>query len=76
MSNNKPVRVFSMFTGIGGFEVGLSRSNIEYEMVGFSEIDTYAIKVFEKQTSPVFLFQINEIQGQTKLYITGIRKMK
>ena len=34
------------------------------------------IKVFEKQTSPVFLFQINEIQGRTKLYITGIRKMK
>ena len=47
-SNNKPVRVFSMFTGIGGFEVGLSRSNIEYEMVGFSEIDKYAIQIFEK----------------------------
>ena len=37
-----------MFTGIGGFEVGLSRSNIEYEMVGFSEIDKYAIQIFEK----------------------------
>lgn len=48
MSNNKPVRVFSMFTGIGGFEVGLSHSNIEYEMVGFSEIDKYAIQIFEK----------------------------
>ena len=47
-SNNKPVRVFSMFSGIGGFEVGLSNSNIKYDMVGFSEIDTYAIKVFEK----------------------------
>lgn len=49
MSNNKPVRVFSMFSGIGGFEVGMSNSNIKHELVGYSEIDKFAIQVFEKQ---------------------------
>lgn len=42
------LKVFSMFTGIGGFEVGLKNSNIEHELIGYSEIDIYAIKIFEK----------------------------
>ena len=37
-----------MFTGIGGFELGLEKSNIEHELIGYSEIDLYAIKIFEK----------------------------
>jgi len=49
MANNKPVRVFSMFSGIGGFEVGIANSNIKHELVGYSEIDKFAIQVFEKQ---------------------------
>ena len=49
MSNNKPVRVFSMFSGIGGFEVGISNSNIKHKLVGYSEVDKFAIQVFEKQ---------------------------
>ena len=28
-----------MFTGIGGFEEGLKNSNIEHELIGYSEID-------------------------------------
>lgn len=42
------LKVFSMFTGIGGFEFGLKNSNIEHELIGYSEIDIYAIKIFEK----------------------------
>jgi len=42
------LKVFSMFTGIGGFEEGLKNSNIEHELIGYSEIDKYAIKIFEK----------------------------
>ena len=42
------LKVFSMFTGIGGFELGIKNSNIEHELIGYSEIDPYAIKVFEK----------------------------
>ena len=48
MANNTPLRVFSMFTGIGGFEVGLTNSNLAYEMVGFSEVDKYAIQIYNK----------------------------
>lgn len=49
------------------------RADIEIQIPG--KVDEL-INVFGKQTSPVFLFQINDIQGQTKLYITGVRKMK
>ena len=45
---SKKLKVFSMFTGIGGFELGLEKSNIEHELIGYSEIDLYAIKIFEK----------------------------
>ena len=38
-----------MFTGIGGFEMGLLMSEKEVQFVGYSEIDKYAIEVFEKQ---------------------------
>jgi len=44
----KKLKVFSMFTGIGGFELGLKNSNIEHELIGYSEIDSYAIKIFKK----------------------------
>tara|TARA_Y100001973_G_C5190786_1_gene330833 strand:+ start:1104 stop:2069 length:966 start_codon:yes stop_codon:yes gene_type:complete len=42
------VKVFSMFTGIGGFELGIRRSGIDAELIGYSEIDKYAIQIFEK----------------------------
>lgn len=45
------LRVFSTFSGIGGFEVGISnaavgRSNVE--VIGYSEIDKPATSVYEK----------------------------
>lgn len=50
-------RVFSTFTGIGGFEIGIQRAyNNQWmrgvtkdrpELIGYSEIDKYACKVFE-----------------------------
>ena len=42
-------KVFSMFSGIGGFEMGLLMSEKEVQFVGYSEVDKYAIEVFEKQ---------------------------
>lgn len=38
------MKYFSLFSGIGGFELGLDR----HECVGYSEIDRYAIEVYEK----------------------------
>ena len=45
----RTTRVFSMFSGIGGFELGLSMSGKDVRLVGFSEVDKYAIEIFEKQ---------------------------
>lgn len=40
------MRVLSLFTGIGAFEKALSRMQIPYDLVGFSEIDKYAVKSY------------------------------
>ena len=42
------IKAFSMFTGIGGFELGLKKIGIEHEVVGFSEIDPIAATIFNK----------------------------
>ena len=45
------IRVFSTFTGIGGFEIGIQNASvgrINTELVGYSEIDKYAVSVFER----------------------------
>ena len=38
-----------MFSGIGGFELGIQRVYPNAECIGYSEIDKYAIKVYERQ---------------------------
>lgn len=40
------MKYLSLFSGIGGFELGLGD---EHECVGFSEIDKYAIKIYKEQ---------------------------
>lgn len=40
------MKLLSLFTGIGAFEKALQRQNIKYKLVGFSEIDKYAIKSY------------------------------
>ena len=42
------LKTFSMFTGIGGFELGIEQSALDSELVGYSEIDGKAIQVFEE----------------------------
>lgn len=42
----KKLRVLSLFSGIGAFEKALTNIGINYELVGFSEIDKYAIKSY------------------------------
>ena len=38
------IKLFSLFSGIGSFEKALTRLKIPFEIVGFSEIDKFAIK--------------------------------
>lgn len=40
------MKLLSLFTGIGAFEKALKNQKIKYELVGFSEIDKYAVKSY------------------------------
>lgn len=40
------IKLFSLFSGIGAFEKALTRLKIPFEIVGFSEIDKFAIKSY------------------------------
>ena len=40
------IKYLSLFSGVGAFEKALERQNIEYELIGFSEIDKYAINSY------------------------------
>jgi len=42
------MKYFSLFSGIGGFELGMPKN---YECVGFSEINKFAIKIYQKHFS-------------------------
>jgi DNA (cytosine-5)-methyltransferase 1 len=42
----KKLKVLSLFSGIGAFEKALTNLHVDFELVGFSEIDKYAIKSY------------------------------
>lgn len=42
------IRLMSLFSGFGGPEFALQKANIDYEVVGYSEIDKYAIQMYEQ----------------------------
>ena len=42
------MKYLSLFSGIGGFEKGIQQVHPDWECVGYSEIDKYAIQVYEK----------------------------
>ena len=42
------LKVLSLCSGYGGFEFGLNKANIDYEVIGFSEIDEYAIQCYNQ----------------------------
>ncbi len=48
----KKIKYFSTFSGIGGFELGIENAakelGIATECVGFSEVDKFAISVYER----------------------------
>jgi DNA (cytosine-5)-methyltransferase 1 len=46
-NNSERLRVFEAFAGYGGASYGLKKAKINYEVIGFSEIDKNAIEIFE-----------------------------
>lgn len=43
------MKYFSMFTGIGGFELGIHRIIPQAKCIGFSEIDKDAIRIYQQE---------------------------
>lgn len=41
------IKIFSMFSGYGGAEFALKQANIDFECVGYSEIEPSAIKIYD-----------------------------
>ena len=44
----KKIKYLSLFSGIGGFEVGIANSNIPMECVAYAEIDKYASSIYAR----------------------------
>ena len=42
------IKYLSLFSGIGGFEIGLSNSNYDFECIGSSEVDKYALSIYSR----------------------------
>ena len=42
------IKLFEMFSGYGGASWGLKKANIEFESVGYSEIDKYATQCYNQ----------------------------
>ena len=38
-----------LFSGIGGFSLGLKQAGVETDYIGFSDIDKYANQVFKRR---------------------------
>ena len=61
------MKLLSLFSGIGAFEKALDRQGIPYELVGFSEIDKYAIQSYcaiHGVSEELNLGDVTKIQGQ------------
>ena len=46
--NKKAIKVLSLFSGIGAPEQALKNIGVDHELIGFSEIDKYAISSYCK----------------------------
>lgn len=42
------MKYLSLFSGIGGFELGLENSSKDFECIGYAEIDKFAKNIYEK----------------------------
>lgn len=63
------MRYLSLFSGIGAFEIALRNLGIEYELVGFSEIDRFAAKSYMAIHGVPKIKNLGDITGidETKL---------
>lgn len=61
------MKYFSMFSGIGGFDLALNRQG--HNCIGYSEIDKYAIKIYQKN----FGTEVKNYGDATKIRTTELQ---
>lgn len=47
------MKYFSMFAGVGGFELGIQQAHPDWKCAGYPEIDKYAIQVYNNHFNHV-----------------------
>ena len=57
------IKVITLFSGIGSQEMALRNLGLDYEVVGISEIDKFAIKSYEAIFRQLFLKKHSKKQG-------------
>ena len=59
------VKLLDLFSGVGGFRLGLEQAGFEIESEQFSEIDKYAISVYKKQFPEAeYVGSVTDISGK------------
>ena len=59
------MRLIELFAGIGGFYLGLSKAGFQFESVKFSEIDKYAIKIYQRNIQNAeYIGSVTDVHGQ------------
>ena len=48
-----PLKLFEAFAGYGGASFALKKAGIDFECIGYSEIDKYAIECYDKNHSDI-----------------------
>ena len=61
------IKIFSMFSGVGGFELGFQQANLQTQVVGFCEIDKYASQILETKFQGVKNYGDATTIDETKL---------
>ena len=57
------MKYLSLFSGIGGFELGMQNSSKDFECVGYAEIDKYAKNIYENHFDHLDLGDVTLIQA-------------
>lgn len=57
------MKYLSLFSGIGGFELGLQNSSKDFECVGYAEIDKFAKNIYEKHFDHLDLGDVTQIEA-------------
>lgn len=64
LTNDYPLRILSLFSGIGGFECGIKRVFPNSICVGYSEVDDDAIQVYQRHfPDHPLLGPVQEVKG-------------